>query len=200
MQAPVTDAYATTLSGEFYRRLATDASPDPLLALAEARRAAERDRQALPPGSPLRGPAEWATPALTTRGLRLPLFNRREQFGEVHPPQAPVLAEGVIVREVGEFVGRRREMREARRALGGQKAGLVLHGIGGVGKSTLAAEVLRSLGDDAGLVVSKAGQVSVDDVLGEAGARLHRAASRNHGGERLAQAGLAVAGRRCGVG
>ena len=86
-----------------------------------------------------------------------------------------MLAEGVIVREVGEFVGRRREMREARRALGGQKAGLVLHGIGGVGKSTLAAEVLRSLGDDAGLVVSKAGQVRVDDILGEVGARLqHR--------------------------
>ena len=191
MQAPVTDAYATTLSGELYRRLATDASPDPLLALAEARRAAERDRQALPPGSPLRGPAEWATPALTTRGLRLPLFNRREQFGDVHPPQAPVLAEGVIVREVGEFVGRRREMREARRALGGQKAGLVLHGIGGVGKSTLAAEVLRSLGDDAGLAVSKAGQVSVDDVLDEAGARLQQqATSRPEGGEGLARAGL----------
>ena len=45
MQAPVTDRYATALSGEFYRRLATDASPDPLLALAGARRAAERDRQ-----------------------------------------------------------------------------------------------------------------------------------------------------------
>jgi hypothetical protein len=52
MQAPVTDAYATALSGELYRRLATDASPDPLLALAGARRAAERDRLALPPGSP----------------------------------------------------------------------------------------------------------------------------------------------------
>ena len=121
MQAPVTDRYATTLGGEFYRRLATDASPDPLLALAGARRAAERDRQALPPGSPLRGPAEWATPALTTRALRLPLFNRREPFGPVRPPQAPVLAEGVVVREVGDFVGRRREMRQARRALGGDR-------------------------------------------------------------------------------
>jgi len=28
MQAPVTDRYATALSAEFYRRLATDASPD----------------------------------------------------------------------------------------------------------------------------------------------------------------------------
>jgi tetratricopeptide (TPR) repeat protein len=190
MQAPVTDRYATALSAEFYRRLATDASPDPLLALAGARRAAERDRQELPPGSPLRGPAEWATPALTGRALRLPLFSRREPFGPVHPPQAPVLAEGVVVREVGDFVGRRGELRQVRRALGGTKAGLVLHGIGGVGKSTLAAEVLRSLGGDADLVVSKAGQVSVDDVLGETGARLHLAASAAEGGERLAQAGL----------
>ena len=190
MQAPVTDRYATALSAEFYRRLATDASPDPLLALAEARRAAERDRQALPPGSPLRGPAEWATPALITRALRLPLFSRREPFGPVHPPQAPVLAEGVVVREVGDFVGRRREMRQARRVLGGTKAGLVLHGIGGVGKSTLAAEVLRSLGEDAGLVVSRAGPVSVDDVLGEIGARLHLAASAAEGGEGLARAAL----------
>jgi tetratricopeptide (TPR) repeat protein len=190
MQAPVTDAYATALAGEFYRHLATDASPDPLLALAGARRAAERERQALPPGSPLRGPAEWATPALAARALRLPLFNRREPFGEVRPPQAPVLAEGVVVREVGDFVGRRGEMRQARRALGGAGAGLVLHGIGGVGKSTLAAEVLRSLGGDAGLVVSRAGQVSVDDVLGETGARLHLAASAAEGGEALARAAL----------
>ena len=177
MQAPVTDRYATELSGEFYRRLATDASPDPLLALAGARRAAERERLALPVGSPRRGPAEWATPTLLARGLRLPLFNRRQPFGEVHRPQAPVLAEGVVVREVGEFVGRRREIREGRRALTGRKAGLVLHGVGGVGKSTLAAEVLRSLGDDRGLVVSKAGQVLVDDVLAEVGTRLHQAAA-----------------------
>ena len=190
MQAPVTDRYATALSAELYRRLATDASPDPLLALAGARRAAERERQAPPPGSPLRGRAEWATPALASRALRLPLFSRREPFGPVHLPLAPVLAEGVVVREVGDFVGRRREMREARRVLGGAKAGLVLHGIGGVGKSTLAAEVLRSLGEDAGLVVSKAGAVSVDDVLGEIGARLHLAAAATEGGEGLARAAL----------
>jgi tetratricopeptide (TPR) repeat protein len=190
MQAPVTDRYATALAGEFYRHLATDASPDPLLALAGARRAAERDRQALPPGSPQRGPAEWATPALAARGLRLPLFNRREPFGPVRPPQAPVLAEGVVVREVGEFVGRRGELRQARRVLGGSGAGLVLHGIGGVGKSTLAAEVLRSLGGDAGLVISRAGQISVDDVLGETGARLQLAASAAGGGEGLARAAV----------
>ena len=192
MQAPVTDRYATALSAEFYRRLATDATPDPLLALAEARRAAERDRQNLPPGSPLRGPAEWATPALTTRALRLPLFNPREPFAPVQPPQAPVLADGVVVREVGEFVGRRRDTRQARRVLAGDKVGLVLHGIGGVGKSTLAAEVLRSLGEDAGLVVSRAGPVSVDDVLGEIGARLHQSAPSGADGEGLARVALSL--------
>ena len=189
MQAPVSDIYATNLCAEFYRHLAVDASPDPLLALAQARRAAERERLALPAESPRRGQAEWATPALAARGLRLPLFNRREPFAEVHPPQSPVLAEGIVVREVGEFVGRRREIREARRALGGRKAGLVVHGIGGAGKSTLAAEILRTLADDAGLAVSKAGPLSVDDVLSEVGARIHQAATAT-GSEGLARAGL----------
>ena len=190
MQAPVTDRYATMLGGEFYRRLATAASPDPLLVLAEARRAAERERLALPPDAPLRCRAEWATPALTAHALRAPLFDRSEPPGPVRPPQDPVLAEGVVVREVGDFVGRRAEMRQARRALAGRQAGLVLHGIGGVGKSTLAAQVLRSLGGDAGLVVSLAGQLLVDNVLGEVGARLHLAAPAAQDGDRLARAGL----------
>src|SRR5439155_1303602 len=51
-------------------------------------------------------------------------------------------------------------------------AGLLIHGIGGVGKSTLSAEVVRSLGDDAGVVVSKGGQLAVDDIFEEVGARL----------------------------
>ena len=192
MQAPVTDAYATQLAAEMYRHLAADASPDPLLALAAARRSAERDRLALPAVSPRRGRAEWAVPALVARGLRLPLFNPREPSGEVRPPQDPVLAEGVVVREVGEFVGRRAETRQARRTLAGPGPGLVIHGIGGVGKSTLAAEVLRSLGDDGGLVVSRAGPLLVDDLLGEVGARIHQAASQSGGSSPLAQLGLAL--------
>ena len=191
MQAPVTDRYATLLGGEFYRRLATDASPDPLLALAGARRAAERDRQAPAAGLAAARPGRVGHPGADHPGAAAaavqPARAVRRRCGL---PQAPVLAEGVVVREVGDFVGRRGEMREARRALGGTKAGLVLHGIGGVGKSTLAAEVLRSLGEDAGLVVSRAGQVSVDDVLGEAGARLHLAASAAEGGDHLARAAL----------
>ena len=110
-------------------------------------------------------------------------------FAGVQPPQAPVLAEGIVVREVGEFVGRRHEIREARRVLAGRKAGLVVHGIGGAGKSTLAAEILRTLTGDTALAVSAAGPVSVDDILSEVGARIRHAATAA-GIEGLARAGL----------
>jgi hypothetical protein len=186
MQGPVSDAYATELTAEFYRHLATADSPDPLAALSEARRVVERARQALPAESPRRGRAEWATPALLLRGLRLPLFSRREAFGPVASLERPVLADGIVVRRVGEFVGRRRELREARHALSGARAGLVVHAIGGVGKSTLAAEVISALGPAGGVTISFRGDLSVDAVLDEVGARL---SVEDQAAERLTEAG-----------
>jgi hypothetical protein len=61
MQAPVSDPYATELGERLYRALATFERPDPLAALAEARRSLEIDRQAgkLKARFDL---AEWATP------------------------------------------------------------------------------------------------------------------------------------------
>ena len=175
MQAPVSDRYATELAGELYGWLASARDTDTLVALAEARRSCERRRQSLPATSPRRGAPEWATPALLVRGPRLPLYNRDETFGAVHAAIQPVLAEGVVVRGVGEFVGRRREEREGRRALASSKAGLVIYGIGGVGKSTLAAELVRSAGREI-VVASKAGPLGVDTLLDEVGLRLGQAA------------------------
>ena len=195
MQAPVTGNYETRLAAVMYRHLATDASPDPLLALAEARRSAEWDRLGLPTDPPRRGPAEWAAPVLVARELRLPLFNRDEPFGKVRQPQTPTEAGELVVPEAGEFIGRNREVRRARRILARPGAGLVIHGLGGVGTSSLAAQVLRTLGEGAGLVVSKTGPLLVDDLLGEIGARINQAASGS-GDDRqvgdLAQAGLAL--------
>ena len=168
MQAPVSDSYATDLAAELYRRLATARDTDVLVALAEARRSCERRRQSLPGDAPRRGQPEWATPALLVRGPRLPLYNQAESSGQVHAVKQPALAEGIVVRGVGEFVGRRREEREARRALADKKSGLVIHGIGGVGKSTLAAEVVRSAGSGF-LVASKAGAIGIDTLLDEVG-------------------------------
>ena len=173
MQAPVTDSYAAELTAALYGYLASAEVPDALIALSEARRGVEQARQKLPADAPRRGRAEWATPALWVRGLRMPLFNRREPFGKVAQSSAPVLAEGIVVRKVGEFVGRRQQLRLARRALAGAKAGLVIHGIGGVGKSTLAAEVITSPGAHPAVVVSLRGALSVDRILDELGARLN---------------------------
>jgi tetratricopeptide (TPR) repeat protein len=172
MQSPVTDSYAAELTATLYGQLASAEVPDALVALSEARRRVEQARQALPADAPRRARAEWATPALWVRGLRIPLFNRHEPFGTVAQVSAPVLAEGIVVRKVGEFVGRRQQLRLARRALAGAKAGLVIHGLGGIGKSTLAAEVITSAGAQHA-VVSLRGALSVDGILDELGARLH---------------------------
>lgn len=181
MQAPVSDPYATELAGELYRSLATAEDTDTLVALADARRACERRRLALPQTSPRRGPPEWATPMLLVRGPRLPLYNRHEPFGPLAASSEPSFDEGVVVRRVGEFVGRRREERLARRALSGAKAGLVIHGTGGVGKSTLAAEVVRNLAPSM-VVASRAGTLGVDSLLDEVGLRFGDA-TRAAGGE-----------------
>ena len=187
MQAPVSDPYATELAGELYGWLATARDTDVLVALAEARRACERRRQDLPADAPRRGEPEWATPALLVRGPRLPLYHREEASGPLHAIEQPALAEGIVVRGVGEFVGRRREEREGRLALAGTKAGLVIHGIGGVGKSTLSAELVRSAGS--GMVVaSKAGALGIDTLLEEVGLRLAAAGRGVEGGEGLVEA------------
>jgi hypothetical protein len=156
MQAPVSDLYATRLAGELYEYLAAADVTDPLAALSDARRDCERARQQLSPDAPQPARAEWATPALWVRQPRLPLFQRRETYGPISGVSAPVLAEGIVVRKVGEFIGRRRELREARRALDGDNDGLVIHAIGGVGKSTLAAEIIANAGPERGVVISRA--------------------------------------------
>ncbi|KLL11017.1 hypothetical protein FrCorBMG51_13965 [Protofrankia coriariae] len=80
-----------------------------------------------------------------------------------------MLADGIVVRRVGEFVGRRGELRTLTRVLRGEQAGtqtgVVIHGMGGGGKSTLAAQLVAGIGERAGLVVSLAGRVAVDQIL-----------------------------------
>lgn len=106
---------------------------DPLAALTDARHTVETTRSALPASDRRAGLAEWATPALFLRGPALPLYDPATGFDTITEPVAPVLAEGIVVRRVGE--------------------------------STLAAQLLADLGDDAGLVVSLTGAVAIDQIL-----------------------------------
>jgi len=59
---------------------------------------------------------------------------------------------------------------------------VLLHGIGGAGKSTLA-QLVRGLGPDAGLVVSVHGTTTVEQILDETGRRLLAAVESQPGDE-----------------
>lgn len=172
MQAPVSDPYATHLGARLYRALATFETPHTLAALAEARRTLETDRQ----DGKLTAPvdlAEWATPAVYLRRPSLPLYDPAEPFDEIKPPPEPRFATGVVVRRVGEFVGRRREERRILQALRSPDgAGVLLHGLGGVGKSSLSAEVLKSLSEAGWIIATTFGKIAPDDLLAEMGQRL----------------------------
>jgi hypothetical protein len=180
MTAPVTDLYATDLASRFYAELSGRQKVDPLAALADARRAVEAKRAALSADDRRAALAEWATPALFLRGPSIPLYNPSDDFEKIVEPAEPMLAEGIVVRRVGEFVGRRAELRALVRVLRCRDqppdgtartdvSGVVLHGIGGVGKSTLSAQLITDLGADAGLVVSLTSAatqaVTVDQIL-----------------------------------
>lgn len=178
MNAPVTDPYAARLGARLYQELATQHRPDPLAAVSSARRQVDAELHRAPAGSRearLAELAEWATPVLAVRGPSLPLFDPAEGYERIPAPSEPRLAPGIVVRGVGDFVGRRREERLLLGALRGRRAGVVIHGIGGVGKSTLAAQLVADLGERAGLVVSLARKATVDQVLDETGRRLHSA-------------------------
>ncbi|MGW3411713.1 TIR domain-containing protein, partial [Streptomyces sp. NPDC000888] len=154
MTEAVTDHYATELAAETYQALARAEHPNPLTALSQARRTLETRRRQLPESDPRAAWPEWATPALFLAGPPLPLFDRTHTADQVPVVPEMVLDKGMVVRKVGEFVGRRAELRLLLSALRDpQHAGVLVHGIGGVGKSTLAAELMHHYGTQNRLIV-----------------------------------------------
>jgi hypothetical protein len=171
MQGPVGDRYATQLGGALLEALATWETPSPLAALAEARRRLESERIA--DTSPQRPSPEWATPTLYTARAVLPLYDPKAPFECLSLVPEPRLDAGVVVRRVGDFVGRRREQRIALKTLrDAQGAGVLVHGMGGVGKSTFTAQVMHRLAKDDWLLASVAGAVDVDQALSNLGLTL----------------------------
>ena len=172
MQAPVGDRYATDLMGCVYEALASWQEPRPLAALGHARRHIEDKRRA--DASALQPPPEWATPAFFCAASPLRLYDATVPFEDLKEAPEPTFDPGVVVRRIGDMVGRRREQRLILQALrDADGAGVLLHGIGGVGKSTLAAQILHRLADDDGfLLISLKGETDPDRILGAIGARL----------------------------
>ena len=172
MQAPVRDRYATDLLGLVYETLGVSDEPRPLAAVSQARRRLEQTRRTQSDARP--NSAEWSTPTVIAGAAPLRLYDPSVPGEELTEAPAPLFDPGVVVRRIGDLVGRRREQRillQALRAPNG--AGVLIHGIGGVGKSTVAAQTLHRLATDHDrLLVSLTGEADPERVLETIGKRL----------------------------
>jgi tetratricopeptide (TPR) repeat protein len=171
MQTRVSDRYAIELAAAFYRELNTPERPLASRALAQARLTLETARR----GKLAMAPApEYATAALYCAGPEQPLLDRRlDQVPLRRPPVHEVDAQGLPRLKLGQLIGRRRQLREALAILRntpdaqdkyGERAGLVLQGIGGVGKSALAGRIMARLTEDGWTCVTLAGAFNLDSL------------------------------------
>ena len=156
MQAPVSDQYATALTAEFYRLLSEADSPSVARALAAARRTTAQDRD-------IAGPAQWPVSALLAGGEGAPLVdNRLDQEPLRRAPVRKGLTGQVPMLGMDDLVGRRSDLRRLSSALRHPtKRGVVLRGIGGVGKSSLAGRAMSRLAEDGHCTCSVEGPISV---------------------------------------
>lgn len=171
MRASVSDVYATEFGAAFYKWLAIAEEPLSLDAFVNARREVEKERKA----GTFRGRAEWSTPVLflrgegdTTAGLRL--FDPQGPIEKIAEPRTVRLAAGTLVRQVGDFVGRRADQRKILKLLrDAEYGGVLVRGLGGLGKSSLSAQLAQKLSDEGWLVVSLFGETNPDGIFEEVG-------------------------------
>ena len=143
MQSTVSDHGATAFAGAFYTSLARGTD------LPAAMRAGRAELFARG------GPHEWAIPTFATSGDAGPLVAPR---GSATPVPAPFEVarkdfeiEGITYL-AGGYVGRREVDRRLRRAFEDQRV-IAIHGLGGIGKSTLVARFLERRREDGARVL-----------------------------------------------
>ncbi|HET8682741.1 MAG TPA: CHAT domain-containing protein, partial [Micromonosporaceae bacterium] len=144
-ETSVTDRYATSLFARVYTGLAETSHPDVVRAVAEARRTVQRELAGSTDrlDQAISGLDEWSVVSIVAARPALPVYDPARPVQSVAAAQASVA--GLLTRPVGEFVGRRLEQRALPALLASDSArpGVLLHGIGGVGKTTLAAELVH---------------------------------------------------------
>ena len=168
MQATVTDPYATALAEVLYAGLA--AGRTPAAALADARREMEERRQELRRADPASVQAgqrpEYAVPVLLCAAEDPVLRDMAAAAEPLMRPARPPGGGSVRTLRIGELIGRRAELRTAVAALRGGKAardqwgalsGVMITGIGGIGKTALAGRVLGRMGEDGWLTAVHVG-------------------------------------------
>jgi tetratricopeptide (TPR) repeat protein len=169
-ETSITDTYATRLLARLYGTLAQTSDPDVVGALAEARRQVQaeletsRDRR----DNELAGLGEWAAVTVLAASGAVPVLDPGRTAPTVRQPSRPRIA-GLAGREDWYFVGRRPEQRRWPAELtGSELPGIVICGIGGTGKTTLAAEITARIRDrePGRILVSLTGPLTLETLLG----------------------------------
>ena len=186
-ETAVTDVYATRVFARIYEELALAEDPDVITAVAQARRTVQKQLSDSPDPRDQRMArlGEWAVlTVLASAGSVTVIDPSAAPADAEHRTGLPVarVPSGLLSRDAGEFVGRRRAQRRWPAELLAQgAAGVVLYGIGGVGKTTLAAELIRRISehDPQRLAVIAGsgltgGTVSVDRVLASVAGAVRR--------------------------
>ncbi len=169
-ETSITDSYATKLLARVYGALAQASDPDVIGAVAEARRQVqtELETSADRRDTELAGLGEWAAVTVLAAAGSVPVLDLRHATPTARQPSRPHIV-GLAAREDWYFVGRRREQRRWPADLTGSPlAGIVIYGIGGTGKTTLAAELTARVRDrePGRVLVSLAGPLTLESLLG----------------------------------
>ncbi len=188
MLAPVTDDYATTLARYFYRELASRPGATVGQALAQARYLAEEERSRA--GRDRLPVPEYGVATLLAAGGDGPLVD--PAAGKVPLPVVTTPPGGKLVRDlpIGALIGRRTQMRDTMATLRripaaverfGAASGVVLTGVGGIGKTAVAGRVMSRLRDDGWLVAVHVGPWNPAALITGVARALEEAAARAGG-------------------
>jgi tetratricopeptide (TPR) repeat protein len=169
-ETSITDIYATRLLARVYGALAGAGDPDIVAALSQARREVQAQLQTSPGKREalLAGLGEWAAVTVLAGAGSVPVVAPARTTTVAPGPSRPRIA-GLAGREDWYFVGRRREQRRwPADLLSPQVPGIVIYGIGGGGKTTLAAEITARVRDrePGRILVSLTGPLTLESLLG----------------------------------
>lgn len=174
--------FATALHTRVYADLVEARVPDVLPIVAEARRVVHqqlRDSYNAPDQAVARR-EEWSAVRLAASAASVPVHGPDSAAPEAPPPGRSA---GVLSRPAGRFVGRRWERRTLPPLLdpGSDGPGVLLHGLGGVGKTTLAEMLVQRATErePERPVAIITGQISVDGLLAAVADAL-RAGAKGH--------------------
>ena len=179
MLAPVTDPYATTLASHFYEELSAHPTLTVGRALARARYETEDERSRLA-GDRLPIP-EYGVATLLAASGDAPLVDPAAERSPLTVVTTSPGGKRVRDLPLGSLIGRRPQLRDVMGILRrterakdrfGVTSGVVLTGIGGIGKTALAGRVMARLRDEGWLIAVHEGRWNPTALIDAVGAAL----------------------------